>query len=121
MIRLVRKLASVALMTAVLASPSIAQETSPPPGEEIVVTGKRLEPGVEQRVVRIKDLDLATYEGVKEMEKRVAAAVDAICSVPAVIGYYSQKVEKPCRDEGWASARPQMDRAVEKARANSPM
>jgi UrcA family protein len=96
-----------------------AQEPQPAEGPEIVVTGKISDKDQVTRIVKIGDLNLAIDEGVKEMQKRVGAAVDDICAIPAVIGYYRQQAEKPCRDEGWASAQPQMDRAMEKARGST--
>jgi UrcA family protein len=96
-----------------------AQEPQPAEGPEIVVTGKISDEDQVTRIVKIGDLNLAIDEGVMEMQKRVGAAVDDICAIPAVIGYYRQQAEKPCRDEGWASAQPQMDRAMEKARGST--
>lgn len=112
-------IAAACLMSAAILAPAVGQEQPPTEGQEVVVTGKVSDKDQVTRVVRIGDLDLATDEGVKAMNKRVGAAVDEICSIPAVIGYYRDKAEKPCRDEGWASATPQMDRAMEKARAAS--
>lgn len=107
------------LAAAALALPAYAQEPEQPQASEIVVTGKKAEKDVVTQAVLIGDLNLATDQGVQEMEKRVGSAVDYICSIPAVIGYYRQKAEAPCRDEGWAGARPQMDRAIEKARSSA--
>ena len=42
-----------------------------------------------------------------------------ICEIPAVVGYYKKAAERPCNEEGWASARPQMERAVQLARAEA--
>lgn len=84
--------------------------------QEVVVRGRLPDRDSMTRSVYIGDLDLATVQGVADMEKRVAKAVDWICEIPAVIGYYKQAAERPCTDEGWASARPQMDRAVQLAR-----
>jgi UrcA family protein len=100
-------------------SPVQAQEPGENQGQEIVVTGKKSEKDVVTQAVPIGDLDLATDTGAKEMEKRVASAVDYICAIPAVIGYYKQKSEAPCRDEAWTGARPQMENAMQKARAVS--
>ena len=100
-------------------SPALAQEPEPAQGQEIVVTGKVAEKDVVTEVVKIGDLNLATEVGLKEMEKRVTTAVDYICAIPAVVGYYKQKSEAPCRDEAWSSARPQMDNAVQWARLGS--
>jgi UrcA family protein len=105
----------------IAAAMSVSANAQPQPAEgpEIVVTGKVSDKDQVTRVVHIGDLDLATDDGVNEMKKRVAAAVDDICAIPAVIGYYGQKAEKPCRDEGWASATPQMEQALNRARGAS--
>ena len=107
------------LLSAAMSFAAYAQEPQPAEGPEIVVTGKISDKDQVTRIVKIGDLNLAIDEGVKEMQKRVGAAVDDICAIPAVIGYYRQQAEKPCRDEGWASAQPQMDRAMEKARGST--
>jgi UrcA family protein len=99
--------------------PVVAQEPQSVEAPEIVVTGKASDKDVVTRVVKIGDLNLATDDGVAEMKKRVASAVDDICTIPAVVGYYRDKAEKPCREEGWASATPQMDSAQKKAREGS--
>lgn len=111
--------AAALLAAATILGPAQAQEGGQPQGEDIVVTGKKAEKDVVTQAVKIGDLDLATDTGVGEMEKRVTSAVDYICAIPAVVGYYKQKAETPCRDEAWASARPQMDREIERARAPS--
>lgn len=113
---IVSRLAAAMLASAALVHSASAQEPVPAEGPEIVVVGKASDKDVVTRVVRIGDLDLATDQGVIEMEKRVRAAVDDICAIPAVVGYYREKAERPCRDEGWASAMPQMDRALQAAR-----
>lgn len=84
--------------------------------QEVVVRGRLPDRDSVSRLVYIGDLDLATPQGEAEMNKRVAKAVDWICEIPAVIGYYKKAVERPCNEEGWASARPQMDRAVQTAK-----
>jgi UrcA family protein len=113
------KFALACLAATAVVSPAQAQDPAPAEGQEIVVTGKLPDKGAEKRVVKIGDLNLSTDQGVKEMEKRVAAAVDDICAIASPIGYYGAEAEKPCREEGWASARPQMDSATAKARAGS--
>jgi UrcA family protein len=113
------RIAAAGLAAAAILSPVMAQEPQAVEGPEIVVTGKASEKDVVTRVVKIGDLNLVTDEGEKEMKRRVGAAVDDICAIPAVIGYYRDKAEKPCRDEGWASATPQMDSALKKAREGS--
>lgn len=113
------KFAGAWLVAASAISPVQAQEPAQVQGPDIVVTGKVAEKDVVTQVVKIGDLNLASDVGVQQMEKRVASAVDYICAIPAVIGYYKQKSEAPCRDEAWAGARPQMDNAVQRARMGS--
>ncbi len=113
------KIVASVWLAAAVASPIQAQEPEEVQGQEIVVTGKVAEKDVVTQVVKIGDLDLATDQGVKDMEKRVASAADYICAIPAVVGSYKQKSEAPCRDEAWAGARPQMDNAVQQARLGS--
>jgi UrcA family protein len=113
------RIAAASLAAAAMVSPALAQDPQAAEAPEIVVTGKASDKDVVTRAVNIGDLNLATDEGVAEMQKRVASAVDDICAIPAVVGYYRDKAEKPCRDEGWASATPQMDAALKKAREGS--
>lgn len=113
------RIAAACLASVAILSPAMAQEQQATEGPEIVVTGKASDKDVVTRAVKIGDLDLATDTGVKEMERRVGAAVDDICAIPAVVGYYRDKAEKPCREEGWASAKPQMESALMKAREGS--
>jgi len=88
----------------------------PAENPEVVVRGQLPDRDSVSRSVYIGDLDLSTPQGVAEMDKRVARAVDWICEIPAVVGYYKKAAERPCNEEGWASARPQMERAVQFAK-----
>src|SRR5512147_451076 len=100
------------LAAVVLASaPAIAQ------GQEIVITAKRLPSGFEpvSQTVNIADLNLATSAGGSAMEKRVSGAIKSMCTVTGPTGVAPAKEGKTCRDYAWASARPQMDRAVQAA------
>lgn len=100
------------LAAVVLAStPAIAQ------GQEIVITVKRLPNGFEpvSQTVKIADLNLATSAGVSAMEKRVTGAIGSMCTVTGSPGVAPANEGKTCRDYAWASARPQMDRAVQAA------
>lgn len=96
-----------------MAIPAIAQDD----GGEIVVTGKEIPEGMEpvSKKVSIKDLDLTTQAGVDKMESRVAGAVKSICS-PAFSRRMSKEKREICSDYAWASARPQMEEAIERAR-----
>lgn len=96
----------------VLASaPAIAQ------GQEIVITVKRLPNGFEpvSQTVKIGDLNLATSAGVSTMENRVTGAIKSMCTVTGSTGVAPANEGKTCRDFAWASAKPQMDRAIQAA------
>lgn len=97
-----------------IASVAVAQ----PMEMEIVVTGKALPKGHEavKTNVSIQDIDLSTPSGAKEMERRVAKAVDFVCQTHAAYAKEEQREAKACTDFAWASARPQMDRAVQSAK-----
>jgi UrcA family protein len=112
------QLALLALIgLAATSSPAVAQvpETTAQEHEIIVVRG--LPPSRDRlmRSVYIGDLDLKSAAGQQAMEKRVDQAVVEMCAIPTPIPSYGDEMTKPCRDEAWASARPQMSQAVQKA------
>ncbi len=89
--------------------------------QEIVVTGKlKIPEGFEpvKKVVSIAGLDLSTPAGSSEMEKRVGAAVESICATPPPFTNSEKRDSKLCSDYAWASARPQMERAIAGARGH---
>jgi len=94
-------------------APAVAQD------QDIVVT-RKLPPSKDRlvRAVYIGDLDLKAEAGRTEMEKRVGHAVDYLCEIPSPIPGQEKAMTAPCRDEAWASAKPQMEGAL--ARANKP-
>ena len=98
----------VGLMTAM---PASAQPAQSDVQEAPIVIVKRLgpSPDVLVRTVYVADLDLRSAAGQQEMEKRVGKAVEDICVIVSPLPSYKGPLEKPCRDEAWASARPQMD------------
>lgn len=107
-------LALVGLVTA--SSTAVAQpETISQRPEIIVVRG--LPPSRDRlmRSVYIGDLDLKTAAGQQALEKRVEQAVVEMCAIPSPIPSYGEKMTRPCRDEAWASARPQMGQAIQRA------
>lgn len=112
------QLASLA-MPILVAIPAVAAAQVPPGDVQepsIVITHKmKPSPDVMVRTVYIGDLDLKSAAGQKEMEARVGRAVDGICSIPTPLPSYKGPMEKPCRDEAWGGARPQMDSAVKRA------
>lgn len=97
-----------------IASAAVAQPL------EIVVTGKAVPKGHQavKTNVSIKDLDLSTPSGAKEMERRVAQAVEFVCQSHAAVAKEEQTEAKACSDFAWASARPQMDSAVQSAKSH---
>lgn len=114
--------ALILMSTAMMAGSAFAwgqDQTVQADTQEVVVRGRLPDRDTVSRSVYIGDLELATPQGVAEMEKRVARAVDWICEIPAVIGYYKEAAERPCNEEGWGSARPQMDKAIELAKVGT--
>lgn len=98
---------------ACLAQPAFAQQ------QEIIVTGQAKMPkGHEavKKVVNIGDLDLAKPGDAEMMEKRVRATISEICALPARPAQWQINDSKTCTDFAWASARPQMNAALERAR-----
>lgn len=100
-----------------LAQPAPAQLDPAARQEAPIVITRRLPPSPDLlvRTVYIGDLDLAAGAGQREMEKRVAKAVDEICTATGPLPSYKGRMEKPCRDEAWESARWQMKDAMERA------
>lgn len=86
---------------------------------DIVVT-RKLPPSKDRlvRVVYIGDIDLKDAAGRTEMEKRVSKAVDYMCAIPSPIPGQEKAMTAPCREEAWASARPQMEGAMARANAH---
>lgn len=113
-----RYLPSLAVLGLALAGGTAAAQPLPPAAEgpEIVVV-RQLPPSPDRliRTVSIRDLDLKTDAGRKEMETRVGKAVEQMCAVPTPIPTYGEEMARPCTEEAWASARPQMEQAVQKA------
>lgn len=103
----------LALLVCVGTGPVLAQDNN----QEILVRGRPLPEGTEQRIVRISDLDLRKEEGTREMERRVRLAIADICDQASSPEITEQMLDKKCRDGAWNDARPQMDRAIQWARA----
>lgn len=99
------------------AMPTSAQPTRPFAQEAPIVIVRRLSPSpdVLVRTVYVADLDLKSAAGRQEMENRVGKAVEDMCVIVSPLPSYKGPLEKPCRDEAWASARPQMDLAMRAA------
>lgn len=111
------KLAFVGFALLNLGGAATAQQAASVAREAPIVITKRLPPSqdVLVRTVYIGDLDVTSAAGLQEMEKRVGAAVDDLCTIPKPLPSYQGVMEKPCRDEAWESARWQMKAAAERA------
>ncbi|HYX45589.1 MAG TPA: UrcA family protein [Sphingomicrobium sp.] len=96
--------------------PAPAQPTQAAQEPPIVII-RKLPPSADVlvRTVYVADLDLKSTGGQQEMEKRVGKAVEDMCVIVSPLPSYKGPLEKPCRDEAWASARPQMDSLVRAA------
>lgn len=86
---------------------------------EIVVTGKSTKSHqLVKTKVNIKDIDLSTPSGAKEMKRRVAQAVEFVCQTHTAVAKGEQQQAKACTDHAWARVQPQMDSAVQSAQAH---
>jgi len=114
------QLASV-VVAGLISMPAAAQAVPPASQEAPIVVTRRLPPSPDLlvRMVYISDLDLTTAGGQKEMETRVTKAVDDMCAIPSPLPSYKGKMEQPCRDEAWESARWQMRDAMARAHSGS--
>lgn len=65
--------------------------------------------------VSFADLNLASVEGRQTLNRRVGSAVKSVCidSIGDTSNVYAGHA---CRNYAWAGARPQIDRAVQRAR-----
>ncbi|MFC7535824.1 UrcA family protein [Sphingomonas sp. GCM10030256] len=111
-----RYLAFPAAVTALLLAapaPALAQDET----QQIVVRGKQMPRGYGpvEMIVKIGDLNLSSRAGVGEMEKRVTNTIRLMCRINAPINASNKRESKTCSEFAWASARPQMDRAVRAA------
>lgn len=98
-----------------LATPAIAQEA------EIIVTANMKVPeGFEtvKLLVNINDLDLSKPVGTDKLEKRVSMVIKRFCGPPPRAARWQVADSKVCSDFAWASAKPQMQEAVRKARGS---
>jgi UrcA family protein len=80
--------------------------------KDVTVVSSPPEDTLSERV-SYADLDLASAAGVKGLTSRVRAAVRHVCAPVDQRITYVQFNE--CRSFAWGGARPQMDRAIERA------
>ena len=68
-----------------------------------------------RRTVSYRDLNLATSIGERTLNRRVDSAVASLC-VEAVGAVANETLEMKCQRDSWYGARPQIARAVERAK-----
>jgi UrcA family protein len=100
---------AVALCGVAIAAPGIAKERRP-----IVVTGPSKDE-LPTRRVSYRDLNLATSYGERTLHRRVGYAVKDVC-IESVGGSATFHEASRCRIFAWGGARPQIARAVQRAR-----
>jgi UrcA family protein len=115
-----QRLAIALLAASFAAAPAIAQLAQGAVQEPSIVISHKLLPSRDLivRTVYIGDLDLKSAGAQKEMERRVNAAVEEMCAIPTPIPGQERNMTRPCRDDAWASARPQMADKVKAATGN---
>ena len=108
--KLISMLAACAVTVAGIAIAAPAVAKSP---KTVVVTAPDTD--VPTRRVSYRDLNLLTLAGEKTLNKRVGMAVRSVCFES--VGSESEfSLEYSCRRDSWAGARPQIDRAIQRAR-----
>ena len=101
---------AVTLTGLAIAVPALARDPMP-----VVVTGKAPDEIIIRRYVSYRDLNLATPIGEKMLVKRVGYAVREVCE-EAIEEPALAVVAMRCRSSSWRDAKPQIDRAVLRAR-----
>ena len=80
----------------------------------IVVVAPRADTDVPTRRVSYADLNLASMSGQNTLNSRVGYAVNSVCTESNLsFDYYHMH---NCKNFAWSGARPQIDRAVQRAR-----
>jgi UrcA family protein len=93
-----------------IAVPAVAREPKP-----VVVTGPAPDANLIRRYVSYRDLNLATAMGKKVLVKRVGVAVREVCDEATEQSARISDLAR-CSSASWRDARPQIDRAVLRAR-----
>jgi UrcA family protein len=101
---------AVTLAGLAIAVPAVAKDQKP-----VVVTGPEPDEQMVRRLVSYRDLNLATAAGESVLVKRVGYAVREVC-YEAVEERANLSLTVACRGDSWRGAKPQIDRAVLRAR-----
>ena len=98
---------TVAFAALAAATPVVGQN------DPVTITApKAAEEEVPTRRVSYRDLNLASMEGERILVRRVKVAVREVCPFNSGSG----RIDRECRDFAWNGAKPQIDRAVLRAR-----
>lgn len=98
------------LVTGLVLSPAIGAEK--PVQERIVVTGEPLP----TRVIQTRDLNLLAPEGRDRLHWRIRGAVRSLCGTGGLQPLAIEMNQRQCRDFAFASAKPQVEAAIARAR-----
>lgn len=105
---------AVTLVVFAATSPAVAKD------RPIVVTATAITTPTEERIpvrlVSYRDLNLAKVEDEKTLVQRVRFAAKDVCTESVPAGLPLQLAFNMCRGTAWNGARPQIDRAVARAR-----
>lgn len=100
--------ATIGLSAFVFARPAVAEEPRP-----IVV----VDASIVTRSVGTDDLNLASSPGKVTLNRRVRVAIEDLCSeTTGSDGRFWTLENSQCQTSAWKQARPQIDRAVQRAR-----
>lgn len=80
----------------------------------VEVIGQRIEDDQLSHRVAYGDIDLAADSGQKRLDRRVRQAVSIVCA--PLDGTNLRTKQQACRSYAWQGAKPQMARAIERAR-----
>lgn len=80
----------------------------------VTIYGQRVDPDAPTRKVSYADLNLATLSGETTLNRRVGSAVRSVCDES--VGASDFYAEMACHSFAWGGARPQIARAVMRAR-----
>jgi UrcA family protein len=81
--------------------------------KDIKVIGRAPSAEIQTERVSYADLNLATPAGVRKLNGRVGGAVSRVCFA---FDYVKTSIKAECNEAAWSGARPQMDRAIMRAR-----
>lgn len=92
---------------------AVATPASAKQGKPVIVSARVSD--LPTRRVSYADLNLATLDGEKTLNRRVAGAVRSVCeeSTGPLPGFYANS---RCRRFAWSGAKPQIARAIERSR-----